>query len=120
MNLPHFDRVKNPRPMVYSTTVDEVLFKHPGVLMAAAVGIPDPQKPGSERIMAFVRPTDEYKGKLTAEDIIARCKEHLPPYAVPRYVEFKDDLPVTVTLKLFKKELREEAITKMKERGITE
>jgi long-chain acyl-CoA synthetase len=102
---------------VYTTTVDEVLFKHPGVLMAAAVGVPDPKKPGSERIMAFVRPTDEYRGKLTAEDIIALCKEHLPHYAVPKYVEFKDDLPVTVTLKLFKKELREEAIAKLKERG---
>lgn len=102
---------------VYTTSIDEVLFKHPGVLMAAAVGVPDPKKPGSERIMAFIRPTDEYKGKLTAEDIIAMCKEHLPAYAVPKYVEFKDDLPVTVTMKLFKKELRDEAIAKMKERG---
>lgn len=56
-------------------------------------------------------------GKLTAEEIIAVCKEHLPAYAVPKYVEFKDDLPVTVTLKVFKKGLREEAIAKMKERG---
>ncbi|MBE9523229.1 MAG: AMP-binding protein [Proteobacteria bacterium] len=102
---------------VYTTSIDEVLFKHPGVLMAAAVGVPDPKKPGSERIMAFIRPTDEYKGKLTAEDIIAMCKEHLPAYAVPKYVEFKDDLPITVTMKLFKKELREEAVAKMKESG---
>lgn len=80
-------------------------------------GVPDPKKPGSERIMAFIRPTDEYKGKLTAEGIIATCKEHLPAYAVPKYVEFKDDLPITVTMKLFKKELREEAVAKMKERG---
>ena len=102
---------------VYTTTVDEVLFKHPGVLMAAAVGVPDPKKPGSERIMAFVRPTEAYEGKLTADEIIAVCKEHLPAYAVPKYVEFKDDLPITVTMKLFKKELRDEAIAKMKERG---
>lgn len=102
---------------VYTTTVDEVLYQHPGVLMAAAVGVPDPKKPGSERIMAFVRPTEEYAEKITAEDIIAICKENLPPYAVPKYVEFKDDLPVTVTMKLFKKELRDEAVAKMKERG---
>lgn len=79
--------------------------------------LPDPKKPGSERIMAFIRPTEAYEGKLTADEIIAVCKENLPAYAVPKYVEFKDDLPVTVTLKLFKKELREEAIAKMKERG---
>ena len=62
-------------------------------------------------------PADEYRGKLTADDVIALCKEHLPHYAIPKYVEFKDDLPVTVTMKLFKKELREEAIAKLKEKG---
>ncbi len=102
---------------VYSTSVDEVLFKHPGVLMAAAVGVPDPKIPGSERVMAIIRLKDDYKGKVTAEDIIAICKEHLAPYAVPRYVEFKEDLALTVSEKLWKKELRDEAIEKMKERG---
>ena len=36
---------------VYTTTVDEVLYRHPGVLMAAAFGVPDPKMPGSERVM---------------------------------------------------------------------
>ena len=102
---------------VYSTSVDEVLFKHPGVLMAVAVGVPDPNIPGSERVMAIVRLRDEYKGKVTAEDIINTCKEHLPRYAVPKYVDFKDDLPMTVTEKLFKKEMRDEAVERMKTRG---
>jgi long-chain acyl-CoA synthetase len=102
---------------VYSTSVDEVLFKHPGVFMAVAVGVPDPNIPGSERVMAVVRLRDDYKGKVTAEDIINTCKEHLPPYAVPKYVEFKDDLPLTVTEKLFKKEMRDEAVERMKARG---
>ena len=102
---------------VYSTSVDEVLFKHPGVLMAVAVGVPDPNIPGSERVMAVVRLRDEYKGKVTAEDIINTCKEHLPRYAVPKYVDFKDDLPMTVTEKLFKKEMRDEAVERMKARG---
>ncbi len=102
---------------VYSTNVDEVLFKHPGVLMAVAIGVPDPKIPGSERVMALVRLRDGYKEKVTAEDIIATCRKHLPAYAVPKYVEFKDDLPLTVSEKLWKKELRDEAISKMKERG---
>ena len=102
---------------VYSTTVDEALFKHPGVLMAVAIGIPDPKKPGSERVMALVRLKEGYKGKVTGEDIVATCKEHLPPYAIPKIVEFREDLPLTVTEKLWKKELRDEAIAKMKERG---
>lgn len=102
---------------VYSTSVDEVLFKHPGVLMAMGLGVPDPNIPGSERVMAVVRLRDDYKGKVTAEDIINTCKEHLPPYAVPKYVEFKDDLPLTVSEKLFKKEVRDELVEKMKARG---
>ncbi|MBL7205314.1 MAG: AMP-binding protein [Desulfobacteraceae bacterium] len=102
---------------VYSTSVDEVLFKHPGVLMGVAVGVPDPNIPGSERVLAVVRLRDEYKGKVTAEDIINTCKEHLPRYAVPKYVDFKDDLPLTVTEKLFKKEMRDEAVERMKARG---
>jgi long-chain acyl-CoA synthetase len=45
---------------VYSTTVDEVLYKHPGVEMAAAIGVPDPENPGSERVMAFVQLNSDY------------------------------------------------------------
>ncbi|MCK5314518.1 MAG: AMP-binding protein, partial [Anaerolineales bacterium] len=99
---------------VYTTEVDEVLFKHPGVLMAAAFGVPDPEIPGSERVMAVIQLKDAYKEKVTAEEIRGFCKEHLAPYAVPRYVEFRDDIPLTVTEKVFKKVLREETIAKMK------
>ena len=102
---------------VYTTTVDETLYKHPGVLMAAAFGVPDPRNPGSERVMAVIKLKDDYYGKVQQEDIVSFCKEHLAPYAVPKYVEFKDDLPVTVTEKLFKRKLRDEAIQNMKERG---
>jgi long-chain acyl-CoA synthetase len=115
------DRVKDMISVsglkVYSTTVDEALFKHPGVLMAVAIGVPDAKMPGSERVMALVRLKDGYKGKVTEGDIITTCKEYLPPYAVPKFVEFRDDLPLTVTEKLWKKELRDKAIAEMKERG---
>ncbi|HDM77790.1 MAG TPA: hypothetical protein ENG51_15205 [Deltaproteobacteria bacterium] len=102
---------------VYTITVDEVLFKHPGVLMAGAIGIPDPNMPGNERVMAIIKPRDEYKGKITEEEIIEICKKHLPPYAVPKHVQFRDELPLTVTEKLWKKKLREEVIEEMKQEG---
>jgi len=102
---------------VYTTTVDEVLYKHPGVLMAAAFGVPDPKMPGSERVMVSIKLKEGYGGKVTAEEIRDFCKEHLAPYAVPKYVEFREDMPLTVTEKVFKKELRDEAVKKMKERG---
>jgi long-chain acyl-CoA synthetase len=82
--------------------------------MVAVVGIPDPERMGSERLKAFVRLKEEYKDRVKAEDIIAYCKEKLPPYAVPKWIEFRNDLPLTVTEKIFKRALREEEI-KMKE-----
>jgi long-chain acyl-CoA synthetase len=102
---------------VYTTEVDEVLFRHPDVLMAAAFGVPDPQIPGSERVMATIRLKEGSTGKITSEDIRVFCKQHLPPYAVPKYIEFRDELPLTVTEKVFKNELRQEAIANMQDRG---
>ena len=93
-----------------------MLFRCPGVAVAAAVGIPDPKHEGSEMIKAYITPQEDSRGTLHAEDIIAYCKEKLPEHAVPRFVEFRDELPLTVTEKIFKRALREEEVTKMKER----
>ena len=97
---------------VYTTQVDEVLFAHPAVLMAATFGVPDPEVPGSERVMAVVQLKDEYKGKASEDQMIAYCKEMLPPYAVPKTIELREELPLTVTEKVFKKALRDEVIEK--------
>ena len=102
---------------VYSVVVEGVLFQHPSTAMAITIGIPDPERPGSERVKAYIQLKDDYKGKVTADEIIAFCKENLPPYAVPKFVEFRDELPMTAAEKPFKRALREEEIAKMKERG---
>lgn len=101
---------------VYSTTIDEVLYKHPGVHMAAAFGVPDPKATGSERVMAVIQLRDDYKDKVTKEEIQEFCRNHLAPYAVPKFIEFRDEMPLTVTEKLFKKALRDEALKKMSEK----
>jgi len=98
---------------VYTTAVDEVLFAHPAVLMAAAVGVPDPDVPGSERVMAVIQLKEEHKGKLSEAEMIAYCKGQLAPYAVPKTIEFREQLPLTVTEKVFKKTLRDEVIEKI-------
>jgi long-chain acyl-CoA synthetase len=100
---------------VYTTSVDEVLYRHPAVLAAAAFGVPDPKTPGSERVMAAIELKTEYRDKVSEEEIQSYCAEHLAPYAVPKFVEFRDDLPLTVTEKIFKKALRDEAIARMRE-----
>jgi len=115
------DRVKDMANIsglkVYTRLVDDVLYEHPAVADAVAIGIPDVERPGSERIKAFIRLSPEYEGKVTAEEIIGHCKAKLPPYSVPKFVEFRKELPLTVTEKLFKRQLREEEIARMKARG---
>jgi len=98
---------------VYTTEVDEVLFKHPAVQMAAAFGVPDKEIPGSERVMVVIQLKPGQQGLVTDEDIQDYCRQHLPPYAVPKYVEFRDDMPLTVSEKVFKRVLREEAINNL-------
>ena len=99
---------------VYSRVVDDIIYEHPAVSEVGVIGIPDPERPGSERVKAFIMLKPEFKGKVTADDIIEYCKEKLPPYAVPKFVEFKKDLPLTLAMKIFKRKLREEEIAKMK------
>jgi long-chain acyl-CoA synthetase len=116
------DRIKDMANIsgykVYTRLVDDVIYELPAVGDVVTIGIPNPERPGSERIKAFIRVKKEYEGKLTAEEIIEHCKEKLPVYAVPKFVEFQtEELPLTVTEKLFKRELREQEIQKMKERG---
>lgn len=97
---------------VYTTHVDDVLFRHPAVFMAAAFGIPDPKIPGSERVMAVVQLKSDYQGNVTPEELQSYCREHLEPYAVPFFIEIRQELPLTVSEKVFKKALRDEIIAR--------
>jgi len=99
---------------VYTTEVDEVLFRHPAVAVAAAFGIPDNEIPGSERVMAVVTLKEGYHDLVTEQELRDFCRQHLPPYAVPKIIEFHDELPLTVSEKVFKKVLREQAIARMR------
>ena len=102
---------------VYSIEIDEILFKHPAVEGAVTIGIPDPERPGSERIKAFIRLREDYKGRVEEQTIIDYCRGNMAPYAVPKSIEFRDDLPLTVTEKIFKRALRDEEIKKMEKSG---
>ncbi len=111
------DRIKDMANIsgykVYTSTIDDILHQHPAVAMAAAIGVPDPEREGSERIKAFIVLKEEYRGKVTSDQIIEFCRDKCASYAVPRNIEFRDHLPFTVTEKIFKKQLREEEIEKL-------
>jgi long-chain acyl-CoA synthetase len=57
---------------------------------------------------------DEYQGKVDASEIREHCKKFLSPYEVPAFIDFREEMPLTVSEKVFKKVLRDEAIEKIK------
>ena len=87
---------------VYPNEVEDVMAMHPGVLEAAAVGVPD-EKSG-EIVKAFVVRKDP---AVTAAQLVAHCREYLTAYKVPNQIEFRDDLPKTNVGKILRRELRD-------------
>lgn len=89
---------------VYSTEVEEVLYKHPAVLEAAAFGIPD-EKWG-EAVHAVVVPRAEHSN-VDPLDIIEFCKNHIAGYKVPKSINIQQEpLPKSGPGKVLKRELR--------------
>ena len=91
---------------VYSREVDDLLSEHPKVLSAATVGIPDPEREGSERVAVFIQPRPQYVNDLTEQEILDYLKERVARYAMPKLVRLVDEMPVTAVQKLDKKVLR--------------
>ncbi len=91
---------------VYSREIDELLADHPKAEMGAAVGIPDPEREGSERVVVFVQPRAQYVGKISDTEIIEYLESKVAKYAVPKIVRFVADIPLTEVQKIDKKALR--------------
>ena len=89
---------------VYPNEVEDVIATHPKVLEVAVIGVPD-DKCG-EAVKAFVVKRD---ASLTAEEVIAHCREGLTGYKIPRSVEFRTELPKTNVGKILRRALREPA-----------
>ena len=95
---------------VFSAKLEDTLTKHPAIEMVATIGIPNPERPGSEIVKAFIQldPSFEYDGNEDAlkEDIIAFAKKNCSAYEVPKLLEITEELPLTVVGKVDKKILR--------------
>jgi long-chain acyl-CoA synthetase len=94
---------------VYPREVDDVLFEHPAVAMAATVGVPDPSTPGNERVKAFIvlKPGVQESEQLK-DEIREFSRKKLAPYKVPKFIEFRKELPMTLVGKVLKRQMREE------------
>ena len=88
------------------TEIEDVLTRHPAVVMAAAVGVPDPVR--TESIKAFLVLRKEFQGSdALVEEIRAFVRERLAKHEVPRDIAFVDALPMTTTGKVLRRELRD-------------
>ncbi|MGO8878864.1 MAG: AMP-binding enzyme, partial [Desulfomonilaceae bacterium] len=99
---------------IYPRDVDEVLFSHPKILEACAIGTPDAYS--GERVKAFVvlKPGE----MATESEIIEYCKQNLAKYKIPKYVEFVDSLPKSAIGKILRKELRRLELEKISSNAV--
>jgi len=95
---------------VYPRDVEDILFQHPKVALAAVVGVPDDKS--GEMVKAYV----QLKPGETAveQEILEFCKENMAGYKRPKIVEFRDELPVSNVGKILRRVLRDEERDKAK------
>lgn len=102
------DMIKTSGFNVYPCDVEEVLYTHSKVELAAVIGVPDPVT--GEAVKAFI----QLKPGVEADEkeFHKFCKERLTGYKCPREIEFRDALPLSAAGKLLKRVLREEELKK--------
>lgn len=87
---------------VYPNEVENAIAMHPKVLETGVIGMPDDKS--TEKVVAYVVAKDK---SLTAEELIAHCREQLTNYKVPREVYFADELPKTNVGKILRRKIKE-------------
>lgn len=88
---------------VYSVQVEAAIHKHPAVLEAAVIGVPDDEWGESVKAVVVLKPGEE----ATEQEIIETARTHLASYQKPRSVDFVEALPKAPTGKILKRELRD-------------
>lgn len=87
---------------IYPRHVEELLYKHPAVLEAAVIGVPDEYS--GQKVKIFV--VFKKDSTCSRDEILAYCKEHLAKHEMPKEIEVRDVLPKSPVGKILKKELK--------------
>jgi fatty-acyl-CoA synthase len=94
---------------VYPREVEEFLHTHPNVLEAAVIGVPDEHY--GEELMAWIRVRDG--AEVTEDEVREYCRGRIAHFKRPRYVKFVDSFPMTVTGKVQKYKMRDQAMEEL-------
>jgi fatty-acyl-CoA synthase len=100
---------------VYPREVEEFLYGHPDIEDVQIIGVPD--RHYGEEIMAWVRVREG--ATLDADAVRAFCRDRVAHFKVPRYIKFVDEFPLTVTGKVQKFKMREQAIIQLGLEGVS-
>lgn len=95
---------------IYPREIEEFLYTHPDIIDAQVIGVPDDRY--GEELMAWVR-LRHGAAHLSAGALRDFCLDHLAKYKIPRYVMIVDEFPTTVTGKVRKAEMRNQAVDLM-------
>lgn len=94
---------------VYPNEVEDVVTSHPDVLECAAIGVPDDKSGEVVKIFVIRR-----NPNLKESDLRDFCKQRLTGYKMPKYIEFREELPKTNVGKILRRELRDAELKKQK------
>ena len=94
---------------VYPREIEEFLYTHEGIADVQVIGVPDARY--GEELMAWVIPRDD--ASLDADAVRAFCQGRIAHYKIPRYVKLVDSFPMTVTGKVQKFKMRDQAIEEL-------
>jgi long-chain acyl-CoA synthetase len=86
---------------VFPNELENVISLCPGVVECAAIGVQDAKQ--GEAIKVFIVKNDPH---LTEDDVAKYCRQNLTGYKIPKYIEFRDDLPKSNVGKILRRELR--------------
>ena len=96
---------------IYPGQIENILDAHEKVHMSCVIGVPDPYKMQAVKVFLMLKPGVE-ANDATKEEIMAYCRKNIAKYALPREIEFRDELPKTLVGKVAYRQLEEEEAKK--------
>ena len=99
---------------IYPGQIENILDAHEKVHMSCVIGVPDPYRMQAVKVFLMLKPGVE-ANDATKEEIMAYCRKNIAKYALPKEIEFRDELPKTLVGKVAYRQLEEEEAEKTKD-----